>query len=450
MEASEFRPRTDGFSKPTENSKRERLPDEEMGNLISAIGNHEAKALTLGLMEPEHIYSSGDIHRRIIGAQGNSAGWKMNQRGPFNYCQFSLAPVGLVAQELMDSDLKTTGFMKTRKGEVEGDALAGLILDFSLKYPEFSVQDFFGGTPSSSKVQETSEGIEYKKRAPMTRIKIFWELLSSELPARKADFVNKIGESPETIQTHLRALGDAKIISYESVGHDKPYTYYKASEDAPIEPPEPFKKYATMTSFVYGLLRDNPDREWTADDVAEEILKSPNFHASQEYATHYSSNVMNYLKQKGYVERRKFGEDLMSEINLNDNQKNMIFDLINMLNNFQNQESSALVFGKRRLQEILGDPELVSKLMTKAKEHSSKANRTPHEELLGRILTIVSAKSNPTGREVQEVLLSEGKRLNIGKVQDLLRILSSDGRLEKYIQRGVSHYRTSSTVDSNS
>src|SRR3989344_5311749 len=156
MEIGEIPSEQKPTPRPPEIKVREKLSDEELGNLISAVGNHEAKAITLGLMLPGNTYSAYQLYKGIIGLQGEDMGWNISDRVPFGYCQSTLYPIGLVAQELIDPDLKTVGFMKTSRGRNEGDALAGLTLDFSLRYPEFSLQDFFGNTASSSKLQETN------------------------------------------------------------------------------------------------------------------------------------------------------------------------------------------------------------------------------------------------------------------------------------------------------
>lgn len=137
-----------------EQQQKERLSDEEMGNLISALGNHEAKAIVLCLMTPGIIYPRYDLYRAVIQAQGQNIGWRMNREGPFKYCQNSLSPIGLVTHEVINPDLSTYGYMKTEYGEKIGVPLAGLLLDFSLRHPDFSLQDFFASTSSPSQSQK--------------------------------------------------------------------------------------------------------------------------------------------------------------------------------------------------------------------------------------------------------------------------------------------------------
>lgn len=96
---------------------KERLGDEEMGNLISASGNSEAKAITLGAMRHGIIYTRGDLHKEVLYIQGEKPGWRINHNGPFSYCEASFEPIGLVAREVTTSSgLQKVGYIKTKGG----------------------------------------------------------------------------------------------------------------------------------------------------------------------------------------------------------------------------------------------------------------------------------------------------------------------------------------------
>ncbi len=81
-----------------ETQPKERISDEEIGDLISAIGNSEAKAITFGLMQSSTIYSMQDANSMVNNAQGQFKGWKQGTSNPFDYMSHSFAPVGLVAR----------------------------------------------------------------------------------------------------------------------------------------------------------------------------------------------------------------------------------------------------------------------------------------------------------------------------------------------------------------
>ena len=128
------------------------MPNEELDNLLAAIGNNEAKAVTLLVMRTGTIYSQRDLHQAVIHAQGKSIGWRMRKRSPFGYCEDSLSPIGLVTKEVIDELGTTFGYARTEYGEQVGVPLAGLLLDFSRRHPEnVSLYRLFWSTASSSK-----------------------------------------------------------------------------------------------------------------------------------------------------------------------------------------------------------------------------------------------------------------------------------------------------------
>lgn len=63
----------------TENqSHRERLSQEETGNLLASFGNNEAKALLVAKMQPGVIYTKAKLQQLFNSAQGEHPGWKVD------------------------------------------------------------------------------------------------------------------------------------------------------------------------------------------------------------------------------------------------------------------------------------------------------------------------------------------------------------------------------------
>jgi len=273
MEIGEIPSEQKPTPRPPEIKVREKLSDEELGNLISAIGNHEAKAITLGLMKPGTIYSVSPLRNTVIQAQGDNIGWAVHTSGPFRYCQDSLAPIGLVAQEIINPDMSIHGYVKTEYGRNIGDPLVGLLLDFSLKYPDYSLTDFFSVTTSSS-IDREMDRASFKKRSPTTRIKLFWEILTLDLPVREIDLAKRLKEDPANVGNHLFNLSDAGIISYDVITRGKPRTFYLFSGTDSETEPTPVYGYKPLTSFVWQVFKNNPDKEWTIELLIEEYKKA--------------------------------------------------------------------------------------------------------------------------------------------------------------------------------
>ena len=429
-------------SQPIEVKKREWLSDEELGNLISAIGNHEAKAITLGLMKPKTVYSSRGLHRAVLQSQGNKTGWKVNGRTPFQYCRDSLAPIGLVAQEVLNTDTSTYGYIKTEYGATTGDALTGLLLDFSLRYPDYSLIDLLGDTASPSKTQD-SEGTSFKKRGTTARIKLFWEILTSDLPIRVADLTEGTKVDNASVGKHLFNLSENGVISYESVKLDEPRAFYSVSGTAPPNKPEPASRLITFTEFVWQLMKSAPDKKWTIEKMTEEYKKGLEGTGStikDSSVKNAIARVMSHLIRTGYLKTEKFNSKKQSEVSINHAQRIMILDLISLIDSFQTQEATILEQGIRLKSKILSDPEKVSKLMAKAKEHSFYAQSNPIEETTRQILYIISSHPNCTSETIYEELSKERRRLSKASIRNMLRLLASNSAVQKTVVKGAGHF----------
>lgn len=396
---------TEGQEVPrTPERPKERLSDEEMGNFISALGNHEAKAITLCLMTPGIIYSRGDLHRAVIWAQGQNKGWRMNRQVSFDYCQKSLSPIGLVTREVINPDLSAYGYIKTDYGDKIGVPLAGLLLDFSLRHPDFSLQDFFGRTHSSSQSQEIDE-TEYKKRAPITRLKIFWEILTSSPLIQTRDIVKQIGyaSTAENIGKHLFNLSRNGLLSYEAVTKGEAHVFYRLSETPPFSEPEPYDRDRKLTNFAYQLLKEDGNREWSAEVIKERYQQYLETQVksllNEKNLMGRISSILSHLVKKGYARRRKFiGGQKGSEVTLTEEQRKVLLELVTLLDRFQNQDPAVLELGKRLASQIITNSEKVSLLFAKAKERSSDAGSLPIQETADDILRIVSSYPGSTNK----------------------------------------------------
>lgn len=434
--------------KPPEGRRKERLSDDEMGNLISAVGNHEAKAITLGMMESNVVYSAGDISRRLTQVQ-EGKGWNIDRTVMFGYLGKSLCPIGLVANEVINPDLSRFGYIKTDYGKQQGDALAGILLDFSLRHPEISLFDVFGSTQSRSKPQETSN-IEFRKRAPITRLKLFWELITRDLPVRVVDIMNALDDPGSTVTAHLVDLSETGILSFESQPKGQPVVYYSLSDEQPLYDPKPYAGEKSKTDFALKLLRKHPDKEWTLEEVEKEYLNFSGENILDKSAASYRGRfswILSNLVRDKYAKRGKFvPREKQSEINLNEGQKNMLFDLVYALDRFQDQDPEVVQFGLRRLKEIMADPDKISILTRKAREHSPYSNSTDIEELSSNISQFIRLNPGCTIHEVRNHLLHSGIRIQKQRVGQAIKGLVDSSNVIFKTLHGVRHF---SVVDEN-
>lgn len=426
---------------------REKLSDERLGNLISAVGNHEAKAALLGLMQPGIIYARSDLNTIMLHAQGRNLAWRMAKGLPFSYCRHSLAPIGLVAQEVTTSGgLETIGYIKTDFGQEEGDSLGGLLLDLSLRYPLTSLQDIFGATVSPSEPKASEEGLAYRKRSPITRLRLFWELITSSLPIRNTDLGVSLGEDLATISTHVDSLSEKGIISYDSIGANVPFVIYRLSKDHPQDTPAHYSKGPTLAKAIYQIMHDNPDREFTLESVVQEYLKPLVVERVSSNTEFY--RVLTWLSKQGYVERKKFGHGKQSEINLTDDQRQMLLDLVTILDQFQNQDPEIIAYGRRCMKEIIADPEKVSTLIRKAREHSYFAQNAPPEQTTSDLVTIISQNPQLTATQLREILTQrQARTITKTHIRRLLKLALTSGQITQKTLNGIHHFSVAMPPD---
>lgn len=193
------------------------ITEGRLGSLYAALGNNEAKAITFLAMKPGVVYDDADILTEVRRAQGNTQkGWRMGNEGPFHYLQKSFAPVGLVAQEVIDSQENSYGYVRTEWGNAMGTAFAGKMLQLSHNSPDVSLYDLFGSTVSTA--PPTDPGEELKKRSPLNRIYLYRALLGSgDQSLHMKDVAGKMGEEDVTlVHRHIKDLARLGIVSLEN------------------------------------------------------------------------------------------------------------------------------------------------------------------------------------------------------------------------------------------
>jgi len=413
--------------------KPERLSDERMGNLISAL-HTEQNCITLLAMKPGVFHSWSDLNRVVLQAQGENLGWIIKKGAAFRYCRNSLVPNGLAARGAIDANLNTSGYVKTDYGEKVGDPFAGLLLDWSKRFTNVSLYRIFGSTHSSSTPREIElqpETIVYKNRSPVLRRKIFRELVASELPIREADLAQKIGEKPEKISQHLISLQRYNVVTYDARKTDEPYTFYKASANRPEHAPSSYRRDSILTQKVYQIFLSDLEKRWTAKDLVDRIIQEePEREENRKDLVDRISKVTFHLQRNGYLERGKFSGDVQSEITLTEEQKEPLVDLVNTLDAFQNQDPQILHRGRQLAAYFVAHPQDLSRLMLKAKEHSSHANPTSTAETEEHILSIIGKYPDSVASQIRDVLEEEyNKSISEHRVRAFLNHLKQQERI---------------------
>lgn len=429
--------------------ERGRMSDEELGNLLAAVVNHEAKAITLISMTDEEIYSRGELYRKVINLQGDSPSWKMDDGVPFSYCLHSLAPIGLIAKEYIDLEQGVWGYAVTPYGEKVGKALAGYLLSFSLRYPGISLQDIFGSTVGSGGVMKTIETVagevsDFKKRSPLTRLRIFRRLATGPLPIQKLDLAQEFGEKLSELSTeHLISLAESDLIAYEAIQVNRPRSFYQLSTRRPVKEPESYPYYISLTKPVLEIFSKHPDKNFTSEDTAKYLVEKDTKYGemSRKSLFHNISTILAHLVRGGYLVRGKFGKEKKSEITLTDSQRQFLQELVGVIDDFQGQTPGVLEKGVRLANEIIADPQKVSFLFKKAREASPQANRLALEESCSLIRFLVRDNPDITNKELYDLLHKGNIKLGMERLRQLTHLLEKEGQLSARREGLVKRYR---------
>lgn len=180
-----------------------------------------------------------------------------------------------------------------------------------------------------------------------------------------------------------------------------------------------------------------PQKVWTIEGIVASLLQNNPQREEQVSLEQEVSAILAHLFRSGYLEREKFSQEVQSEINLSNEQRAVILDFLEVIDNFQNQDAAFLKTGKALLQEILSNPEKIAQLMHKAKEHSPNANQKPLEQTQNDILSIICANPGITARDLQAIV---SHSLGRARSNEILRNLKQNGQVRTVVIKGMPHY----------
>ena len=362
---------------------------------------------------------------------------------PFKYCQDTLEPIGLVTYAVIDEQLNSWGYAKTAYGQDQGVPLAGLLLEFSRQDPNHSLSDYFGKTASTAKTdQEEGQTEGDKKRAPATRLRLFRELVTSDLPVRQIDLVQRIGEYHVLLSHHLKSLKERRVISYESTEQGEPFSIYGFESDHPPTVVPAYRSNRRLTNDLWQILAQNPQRTYTIEEMAGVYLEA-NPHAldfNMDYLRPRISGVLNHLHKRGFASRQKFSCYYKSAITLSDGQRAKIGKLVGLIDGFQNQKPEIMALGRQMADYFMANPTETTRLMAKAREHSSHANQRDATQTKEAVIYYLTASPQSTAKKIRQGLQNEDISLSDRRIGQLLLELLRSGEIVATVQKGIKYY----------
>lgn len=430
------------FTENTERNEVHSLPESRLYELISAIGNHEGKALLLLSLahQPENSYFSQiELHNLLQNLPGADDVYLGKDTNKMGWCKNSLEPIGMVAKADYGPILR---FGISEEGKELGVPLAALLLDFSHRH-KISLFDLFGATVSTG-----------GKRSPEVRIKIIEELLTSPNGANLEDLVQATGVTDQvTIGKQLRKMSVAGLLNYDDWDESKSIvTFSLIDED--YKP----KRSSLWRKLVIECLEstESPDRSEIINYIRTNAPQDELEGKSDSDLSKVTSSTIFSLEKHGIIkssENRKRYNGIV-RVSLSEDQARMWSELLNSLHLFTSQEPKLIEDLNLRAKKILIDQEFIKNALNSAAEASPYAQNGSQKSVAGLILRTFVETGDNQPQSVRDIVegIKEvtGRTLSHNGVQRVLKGLIEKGRVVEKKEKTLVYSLVGEEKDSTS
>lgn len=345
-------------------------PEKRFEAVFAAIGNSEAKCLTL-LCLSDTLVTKQELWRRFNELSENA--WVASRSVQATYCRASLIPIGLVAEESFvrqgTSNL-AVGFRLTEMGKKYGVPVAAFLLEKSVGLLA-SLDEIFGKTGSSSFV-----------RSVVTRTKILEYLYEQTTTVRRNDIADSLGMLKESVSGHLKKLNEIGLVDYASVNFEKKgHVTYKLDDNAFREQVETVGSEASITKEIADLIFELGE---VNGDIIFVAIRNKHANANEQSLRNRINNTLSGLSAQGICKRTQFkGAEIHSEASLTEVGRSLVSTVIYPIK--VALANSDVLDGWRRINW----QEHARYAVTRHKESSGHANWHPEEERMAEILEAI-------------------------------------------------------------
>ena len=399
------------------------MPDDRVAQLISAIGNHEGKALLmLALSASDEDHTQGELHqllKALPGTQGASLGRSNNQ---LSWCKYSLAPAGLVE---IDATAKPLLTKVTEEGRAAGAPLAALLLEFADTY-EVSLAQLFGGSMTGS---ETS--------SPEIRFKLIEELLTNPIGANLNDLAVSTGAASQVVvEKHLRKLHNAKLLTYNDFDHAINQPTFQLSNESYA----PAANSNLLRRVCFDYIKSH--REATHDEITaycREVMTEYCDALGAKTLQIRISTTLHSLKKYGVITAVAGKQaNRMVDVRFSKEQAALWTNLFNRLEAFKRSDSDARDTYERQGRNFLASHDKVSRAVARYTERNLLMNNA----LAGLALGVIeSGETTGTVRDIAKVVSEKhGGAVSHFGIVKILNHLTEQGLLTVHSEGKVKQY----------
>lgn len=424
---------------------QERQTPETVARLAGSVGNHEGQAIVYLIMRgDDRVYFSGDLYRAFLTVQESHPVWDLTRQHLLEYCEKSFIPAGLV-QRIQDPLTGRHGYKRLEE-ENQAVAFTGLMLSLSERYPRISLSQLLGKTPPPITAAEgTSQLLPNEAYRPqLIRLKIY-EALLSKTPITIRALAETIQEKPYIAEKYIEQFTEDKIVLPRFRRPDEPYATYQFITEAPREDLRQHGHNQKLAQELYKIMMVQTRRLWTRDVILSSLLAG--------------NPAMRMLKRESLLVRvssvlaqMERDDDIQVSRNqgvvLSKKQKAVIEDLLTIFERFQKQDAQIMEEGVTRAEEIITNPQRVTKLLLKARESSRRISGFSAEETEDQILYLIATHRNRNSQAIRRFLEDDfGRRLAGRNLWQILQILREKNLIQIADKKTASYWAVGDAFD---
>ncbi len=400
----------------------EPMPESEFYDFLNGVGNHEAKLLvtTLLFQYTNRWFSRSDLYAELIDRQQPVVGWAMGDSLPISYCRESLEPIGAVAKGRVSNSRgqSVTAFRAIPEKTQTALALSGALLEWSLDYPDHSLQQLLGKTQSNGSL-----------RSPQVRHAMYLDIATSPDVVSLVSLTDSLGlredngKEQRILQTQIEQMKALGIINFRTRLKDYDPTLEICGER---QRPERLDTQRVKRALNRTLESFELHQRMPRSKLLELVLTTdPGIEVE---AAKIAISGMAYTKRRiKVVENADAAEAKSSELTITPSYQAPVASLVEVLANVTSGYDSA---GSRKTAiQILNNPSAVSALMAKARQASSQASRV--EDLPLELYSIAERLGGVTVETAQsEIQETHGRVVSATRLRSVFAEMAENGLIE--------------------
>lgn len=426
-------------------SEQEHTLPQSMPELASRVLNHEAKLMILMSLEGQPTaLTAWHLNKAMTEPQQDYATWVPNNMAAYSYCSQSLAPAGTVAEEIVPSRQRgTKAYKLTEYGQRLAVPAAGFLLDWSLRYPDVSLQNLLGRTNTTGEI-----------RAGETRIRVLEEALAcppQDNLSIRAVFAENVDPDSESLQYKrernriskaIKALGLASIVHSETIEFDDDRELLIVDPEMPegVANHPNYEVARALYDVISTLNAERTDRDTPLTlGYNDAVVLTHNRLAEQgievdpvkvRVAIHNA--YFNEAVYKGITKAdpARFNDGKLTRFSINDLHRDAAEEFITILQVLEDETERTHQEGLALLQSVKRNPAQRAQIMSKAFVFSPFAQKKSTLTTATEVEALVAELGEVTLDDLTSAYRDKvGRPLKSESIRNVLVLLTSQGRI---------------------